>query len=158
MSMMRNWLKEAKGDIDKADRMARLATDIDCSGDVGRTKQEFKDDADINVIVARCVRDPNVVSVYARKVAPVFADVSMVGDFQTCMSRMAAVEDAFMSLPPKVREFFKNDPWAVPEFVADPKNYDKAVELGVAVPKPAVVPPKEEASPAPATPAPAPAK
>lgn len=155
MSMMRNWLKEAKGDIDKADRMAREATGIDCSRDVVRTKQEFKNDADINVIVARCVKDPNTVAVYAPKVAPVFANVADVGDFQASMEKMAAVEDAFMTLPPKVREFFHNDPWAVVPFVKDPKNLDKAVELGVAVRAP-VSPPKEEAVPAPAAPAPEP--
>lgn len=148
MGMMVNYLKLAKGDIEKADRMAREATGIDCTGDEVRTKQEFKEDADINVIVARCVRDPNTVDVYAPKVAPVFADVSNIGDFQACMEKMTAVDEAFMTLPPKVREFFGNDPWAVVPFVQDPKNLDKAVELGIAVRKP-VAPAKQEAVPAP---------
>lgn len=146
------YLKKAKGNLDLADKFARDATGIDCSGDEVRTKQEFKDDADINVIVARCVKDPNMLtSVYAPKVAPVYADVSNVGDFQTAMERVAGVEDAFMMLPPKVREFFGNDPWAVVPFIQDPKNLDKAVELGVVVRKPLapVAPPKEEAVPAP---------
>ena len=53
-------------------------------------------------------------------------------------------QKAFDALPAELRERFENDPGKFVEFCLDPKNKDEAVELGLAVPSPAVSPTPQE--------------
>lgn len=110
----------------------RDATHIDCSGDEPVTKQEFKDDCDVNVIVARCLRDG--VERVPQGAAPVFADVSQIGDFGEAMRRVQRASEAFASLDASIRTRFENDPRKLIAFVQDVRNYDEAVKLGLVVP------------------------
>lgn len=118
---------------------------VDCQGGEVLTKQEFKDECDVNLIIERCMRGGYVPPA---SVAPVFADVSEIGDFSDCMRRVKAAEEAFMLLPAKTRSFFSNDPRNLMAFLNDTKNRDKAIELGL-IDKPVVkdpleVPPKRD--------------
>lgn len=113
------------------------AWDVDCSGDPGRTKQEFVRDCDVNLILARCLsmRAP----LPGADVQAAFADVSGVGSFADCVRRVKAAEDAFAGLDAPLRLRFGNDPVALLAFLEDDANRDEAVKLGlVAAP---VVPP-----------------
>lgn len=114
------------------DEEIRAATGIDCSNDVPLTKQEFVEESDINVIMARCLRNGGQLP-YASSVAPVFADVSQIEDYETTVRRIREAEEAFMELPANVRSFFSNDPKNAVAFVKDPANLEKAIELGLAV-------------------------
>ncbi|WNK12976.1 MAG: internal scaffolding protein [Microvirus sp.] len=109
--------------------------DIDCSGDVVRTKQEFAKDCDVNVIIARCLKSgmplPSV------SAAPLYADVSEVGSYADCIRRVNAAESAFMELPADIRSQFDNEPANIISFLADPANKDQAIAIGL-IPKPVV--------------------
>lgn len=104
-------------------------TGIDCSKDKPLVKQEFKDDADMNVIFERCTRAgvwPDSVNV-----SETFADVSRIPDFQGAMDAVGRAREAFMELPAATRAFFDHDPAKCVAFAADPKNFDMAVKFGL---------------------------
>lgn len=93
-----------------------------------RTKQSFKDECDINVLMkkyqATGVLPPGVG--VAR-----YADFSDVGDYLEAQITLLRAQDQFDSLPARVRDRFKNDPVAFLTFVANPANLGEARELGL---------------------------
>lgn len=96
--------------------------------DPSLTKQEFKEDADINVIVRRF----NVTGQLPQGVvAPVFQDFEGVFDFQSAMNVIAGAESAFMSMPAEVRYRFHNDPHEFVAFCSDESNRAEAERLGL---------------------------
>jgi len=101
--------------------------------DAGKTDQSFQKDADINTIVARFLKDPHNFNL-KQKVGFFQEEPPPVTDLLSAYELINATESAFASLPAKVREYFANDPFAVSEFVRDPSNRDKAIELGL-IPK-----------------------
>lgn len=132
----------------ESDRTALLTTDKSL------TQQQFKEDADINVILARYA---------AKKELPPmalpehFTDLSggrmTYIDIQT---RLAEANAMFYNLPPATRYEFRNDPaaWAQAVMVAtEAGSRSKLRELGIDAPEP-VEPP----TPAGGPPAPAPEK
>lgn len=104
---------------------------LDC-GVESMTQQQFKDECDINTIVARfglTGQLPDDVRV------PVSGDFTGVVDFQTAMNSVRAAEEAFMELPGALRARFANDPQRLMEFVSDDENMDEARKLGLLKPK-----------------------
>lgn len=99
---------------------------VDCSGVPSMTKQQFRDDCDINVMVARALRG----EILPQRSGS-FGDFTAVRDFHSAMNQVTAARDAFMSLPAKVRSRFDNDPGALLDFLGDPSNLKEAVELGL---------------------------
>ena len=73
------------------------------------TKQEFAEEADINVLMARYEKtgippwDP-------LRPMPQYVDAGEIPSLQDAMQVMIEAEAAFMSLPAKVRKEFDNDP------------------------------------------------
>lgn len=111
----------------------RLRVAIDFDGVPTRTKQQFSRDCDINNIMARykasgTLVDPSVVNM-AR--APRFDDVSNVLSYHEMRNRIALADSAFARLPSDVRREFGNDPAVMLEFMSDPANVDRCVELGL---------------------------
>jgi len=104
---------------------------IDCGGE-SRTKQSFKDECDINVIVRRF--GVTGVAPGTTKV-PMYGDFSDVGDFSTCVDRMMQAQANFDTLPSDVRRRFRNDPQEFLEFCSNPGNLDEMRKLGLAIPK-----------------------
>lgn len=113
---------------------------LDCSQDPGVTKQSFKEDCDINVIMERYV--PSEVG----SVPPMFGDFTEAPDFMAAQAILLDAQEKFGALPSKVRERFANDPARFLEFVNDPANSDEAIALGLATKRPEV---KKEEPPAP---------
>lgn len=111
------------------------------------TRQGFKDECDINVIMAR-YQATGVID-FVNKHEGSFADVSAI-DFQTAQETVARARSAFNDLPSSLRERFENDPAQFLEFVQDDKNRAEAMELGLLRPE-AKLPP---VPPPPAPPAP----
>lgn len=109
-------------------------------------RQSEAEECDINRIVAQFVKTGVGPAAVAEGV---FADVSEITDFRSALERMRGAEEAFMTLPPKVRFMFDNDALKFVEFAVDPANRDKMVELGLADAKPVKVPevPAVEAKP-----------
>lgn len=103
-------------------------TGIDCSRDEVRTKQEFKDECDINVIMARYMQSgvlPPGVGVAQ------YGDFSTVEDFQSSMELIKRAEEQFAAQPSKVRDRFNNNAAEFLEFVMDVANKEEAQKLGL---------------------------
>lgn len=105
------------------------------------TVQSFRDDADLNVLlrrfgVARELPRPDV--------RPFYGDFSSAPDYQTALNMIQEADSAFAGLPAAVRARFRNNPGELVAFLQDERNLDEAVDLGLAVAKPA--PPPVEAS------------
>lgn len=122
------------------------ATGLDCSGDPVLTKQEMRDECDINVIVARfglTGRMPQSVRL------PSYGDFTGVLDFRSALEAVRSAESSFMELPAKVRERFANDPQRFLEFCQDPANTDEARRLGLLADEGGGLPPKPIVQPEP---------
>lgn len=107
---------------------------IFCPG--GRTKQSFKDECDINFIMARYERT-GVLPDASRLELARYADMSGF-DFQDAMMLVAGAKSAFMELPAELRAQFDNDPGKLVHFMnvaqapdAAPDVRAEAVRLGL---------------------------
>lgn len=114
------------------------------------TVQSSKDECDINVIVKRYLRTGELPGVRQG----VYADISGLTDLRDAIHMVNDAEQAFMELPAELRREFDNDPTKLVEFAADPRNRDRAIELGLVDPpkKPPFVPGAPAAAPAAAPP------
>lgn len=93
-----------------------------------RTQQQFKDEADINVIVRRfglTGQMPETVRV------PHSGDFTGIVDFQGAMNAVVQAREAFMELPAELRARFDNSPQKLMVFVADGNNRAEAERLGL---------------------------
>lgn len=106
------------------------------------TEQSHKDACDINVLMRSYEKDGTIPR--GADGQPFFGDFSEVKDFHSAQIALIEAETAFMSLPARLRSEFDNDPGKLLQFMEDPKNKDRAIELGL-IDKP---------SPSPAVPAP----
>lgn len=97
--------------------------------------QSEKESSDINVIVKRFgltgAMPPN-------PRVPHYGDFEGVDDFQSAMEAVRRAQEDFLALPPDLRSRFGNDPQGLLEFVENPDNYEEAVKLGLANPRPVV--------------------
>lgn len=100
------------------------------------TQQQFKDDADINNIIAKfevtgVLGDP----LQPATRMPQFGDFSEMPSYQEAQNVLVTARNAFMSLPSEVRERFGNDPEKYFDFVQNLKEgseeYVEAVRLGI---------------------------
>lgn len=101
-----------------------------------QTLQSFKDDADINCIIARyentgVLVDPTV----PVSRTPQFGDYSDMPTYQEAQNVIVAATNAFNALSSKIRERFGNDPAAYFDFVRNLKEgsdeYVEAINLGI---------------------------
>jgi len=103
-----------------------LATGLTCP-EPTLAKQEFKDDADIN----------NIMYKYGVTGELPQASGAAFGDFQSTMSyhdmqnTLKEAETAFKTLPADIRSEFNNDPANVIDFLNNPDNREKAIEIGL---------------------------
>lgn len=92
------------------------------------TEQAHKDDCDINSIVKR-YKKTGVISHVSRFEAN-YGD--MTGDdFKTSTDKILKAKQDFKTLPANIRKEFKNNPAKLLEFMENPDNRDKAIELGI---------------------------
>jgi len=111
-----------------------------CVGE-SRTKQSFKDECDINVIVKRF----GVTGMLPQNVrAPMYGDFTMVGDFRSAMEVIRSTQASFDAMSAEVRARFNNDPQSFLEFCSRKENLDEMRRMGLAkpLPVPDPVPPK----------------
>ncbi len=85
----------------------------------GRTKQSFKDDTDINKIMARFDRTGTIS--HMSKYEGVYADFSDF-DFQVQTQRLTRGREIFDALPAELRREFGQSPAAFFAYVNDPAN------------------------------------
>lgn len=98
-----------------------------------RTKQSFRDECDINFLIDRYKRT-GVEPRHVNRRSPIFADVSMVGDYHDALQNVAAVEELFQELPAKVRARFQNNPVELLDFVQNATR-DELLEVGLLDPE-----------------------
>lgn len=112
----------------------------------GRTKQSFRDECDINNIMAKFIKTG--VTTHINTHGGQYFDCEAI-DFREALEVIQNAEDMFMDLPAVVRRSFSNDPAEFLEFVQNPANADKLAEMGLtgAPPKDAAPIPKIEAAP-----------
>lgn len=114
----------------------------DFQSDVSRTKQSFRDEVDINQIVAKA-RQGQVIAHVARGV-PTYADVSEVGDYKGALDMVRNADAFFQRLPAKVRAEFGNDPAEFLDAMEGPGRA-KLEELGLVPKTPSHVPVRDAA-------------
>lgn len=107
---------------------ASKETGLKCE-DVSKTQQQFKDDADINVIVERMkvgyIPPTNLHM-------PLSGDFEGLTSFKDAMNEIRRAQETFNALPAKVRARFHNEPDEFVQFCSDPENKDEAIKLGLA--------------------------
>lgn len=113
--------------------------------DDGMTRQEFRDECDINVLMATYERT-GVMSSFNMG-TPQYLDVSNVPDLPQAIAVMDAAQAAFMTLNAKIRREFDNDPVEFVEFAQDPANLPQMREWGLAAPAPVADALKSEGPP-----------
>lgn len=103
---------------------------LDCSGDPGKTQQEFAKDCDINRLMDRVLKGQQEIPPDVR--VGEYGDFSDVGTFQESMELLEYARGQFAALPARVRDRFDNDPMKLLEWVHDPKTtLEEANELGL---------------------------
>ena len=112
-----------------------------------KAKQAFAEEADINNIMHRYVETGKLPATHE---GFTFGDFTLASDLQDALQQIDKAYEDFDSLPAKVRDRFKNDPYELIQFVTDPANEGEAREIGL-------LPMLPPTPPAPAEPAAAPA-
>ena len=100
----------------------------------GRTKQAFKDQTDINKILAQAAKGKTI-SHLARHGA-VYGDFSDIDDLLVAHNRLKKGQSIFDQLPSEVRREFDNDLGKFFRFVNDPENLEKLPQLLPGLAKP----------------------
>jgi len=103
-------------------------------GQESKTKQSFKDETNINKIVAKYNKTGQLPSLIKQN--PKYGDFTNPLDYQESLNTVLFANEQFNALSAKVRSKFNNDPTKLLEFVSDAKNLEEMYELGLAI-KPA---------------------
>ncbi|WP_445772212.1 hypothetical protein [Rheinheimera sp.] len=119
------------------------------------TKQSFKDECDINNIMAR-MQATGVVE-HLNRYQGTYGDFTDAPtDYQSAIQAVLDARSMFQTVPAKIRAQFGNDPGAFLSFVQDPSNHAELVNMGLALKKPeapepqtAQAPPASSAKPTP---------
>lgn len=96
------------------------------------TQQSDKDDCDINIIMKKF---GHTGSFPQRTDQPEYGDYLEADDYRTGLDRINAANEMFMELDPTIRKEFENDAAKFLEFVHNPENIDKMIEMGLATRK-----------------------
>lgn len=102
---------------------------IDCSAG-GRTKQQFADECNINNIMSKFEKNQLIEHVNEHKGD--YGDFATFESYHDSVNRVIEAQDAFMTVPAKIRAKFNNDPASFLAYVQDPANADSMIEMGLA--------------------------
>lgn len=105
-----------------------------------RTQTQFKDDCDVNRILAKYKATGTLTHVRNAQ-AGVYADLTQIPSYQEALNTVINAQRAFEEVPAKIRQRFNHDPNEFIKFLADPKNNQEAVKLGL---KTVPTPPPED--------------
>lgn len=94
------------------------------------TQQHHRDLCDVNNILKKFMKTG--IDVFANRVnSGFYGDFTNVGDYQDCLMKVMHAQEAFDSLPAEIRKEFQNDPGQFVDFVGNPDNKDRLVEMGL---------------------------
>lgn len=127
---------------------------VDFDNALSLTRQEFRDECDINVLMDRFEKT-GILPVNQVASPGMYFDTDLLpGDFREAMDIVNESGKLFMQLPAKVRREFDNDPAKFVDYAVDPKNIDQLKEWGLTAPEKAPdAPMRVEVVPPPAPPA-----
>ncbi len=94
----------------------------------GKTKQSFKDECDINKIIARHTRTG--VLVHQNANAPTYGYATSQ-DFATAMRTVTDAQNTFNNLSEEIQQRFDGDPAKLLDFAQDPENKAEGAQLGL---------------------------
>lgn len=101
----------------------------------GRTKQAFKDDCDVNKILAKAQKVGSLS--HLQRHGAVYGDFTEVpGDLLEAQKLLERGQEIFSELPSEVRKEFRHDATAFFKFVNDPENRERLPELLPEIAKP----------------------
>lgn len=106
-----------------------------------RTKQEFRDECDINVLMKR-YQKTGLFPQYPGAVPRYVSNIGMP-DYQEALGIVMAAKEEFAALNSELRKRFDNDPAKFLEFTNNPDNADELVKLGLREPPKAAPAPVE---------------
>lgn len=95
-----------------------------------RTKPEFQKDANINRIMKKYKRTGILGDPLAYRDMH-YGDFANGNDFAEMAIKVADAQQEFLSLSAEVRNRFQNDPSKLLDFLADPRNDEEAIKLGL---------------------------
>jgi len=96
------------------------------------TKQEFKDECDINVLMSQFIRNGQIPAL--NQIAPQYLDVTGI-EYQESMNLIAGAKSLFNELPSSLRVRFDNDPGQFLDFCSQEKNREEMSQLGLLKPQ-----------------------
>lgn len=106
------------------------------------THQEFKDDCDVNLILARFLKTGQMPPWQSQ--TGVYADLTQLPSYEEAMNTVVHGNRAFEQLPAHIKQRFGQSPQMLMDFLADPANDEEAVKLGLMnPPKPAPQEPED---------------
>lgn len=115
--------------------MSQLGTEKDKDYSDGRTKQAFKDSADINKLLNKAMKQGSI-SHLLKYPEATYGEFDGDFDLLTAHSKIERAREIFAELPSEVRSEFSNDPLAFVKFAANPVNNARLAEILPAIAEP----------------------
>lgn len=119
-------------------RVDEIKVDVWTSDEPSQTLQEFKDESDINNLVARFKQTGAFYDALAARNlgaqprVPIFEDVSEIPDFAAAQEIVNRGKAAFEALPPSIKSMFSNSPELFLAFMTEnAKNPEMLRKVGV---------------------------
>lgn len=108
-----------------------------CTKEEGKTKQSFKDEVDINLIMKK-VEKTGVWPTDVLRNNPQYGDFSSSGTYQDALNTVLNAQTMFFAMPAEFRSMCDNDPSVFLDFVAaaqsgDKDKKEKLVSFGLAL-------------------------
>ncbi len=97
---------------------------------VSLTKQSFKDDCDINVVMRKY--EKSGLLTHLNQNQGDYSNFIDAPDYHTAMLAIRAAEENFMTIPAQIRSRFHNDAGNFLEFAQNPDNLEEMREMGLA--------------------------
>lgn len=118
----------------EAGELAKTYTPDNDTWDLERTKQEMKDETDLNIVLARYGYTPDkALSTTRFDLKRIQEVTNFVGmpTFREIVDNVHNAKEAFNALPAKIRQHFHNNPAALWAAANDPDRADELVKLGI---------------------------
>lgn len=110
----------------------KLKVSLSFSEDSPYTKQEFADECNINILLARYQSTGELPNLNERE--PQYLDATGF-DYQSQMEFVAGAKSLFNELPSAIRNRFKNDPGEFLDFTSNPNNREEMAQMGLLKPR-----------------------
>lgn len=99
------------------------------TGTETKVQQHFKEETDINNIVAKFSQTGELP--YGNAAEPQYLDHTQFSDYTEMLNQVTHVKQVFDQYGSRIRAKFENQPAKMLAFLEDPKNHNEARELGI---------------------------